>query len=442
MARQPLALRMRPKTVDDVVGQSHILNPDSLLYKMIKNDTLSSVILYGPPGTGKTTIAQVIANITSADFRRVNAVSSGKKDIEAVCSDARKSQEKDPDARTVLFIDEIHRFNKAQQDYLLPFVEDGTVVLIGATTENPFFEVNPAIISRSTVFELKPVTAEDLKGLVLKALADKEDGLGGSGLSIGDTALAMLADQANGDCRNALNILELAATNASGPEITEEDVKAVISKPHLRYDKDGDMHYDIISAFIKSMRGSDPDAVLYWLARMIEAGEDPKFIARRIMVHASEDVGNADPMALVVATAASLAAERVGFPEARIILSQAALYVAMAPKCNTSCAGIAAAADYVAAHPSDDVPAHLRDSHYKSAKKLGRGIGYLYPHDFPRHWVPQQYLPDAVRGHVFYRNSHVGYEQAQADYQNGIRSEAAKDARIEELHRQDGTAEV
>lgn len=419
---QPLALRMRPKTVDDIVGQSHILYPGSLLDKMIRTDTLSSIILYGPPGTGKTTLAQVIANMTSADFQKVNAVSSGKKDIETVCTKAKTAQE-ESDTRTILFIDEIHRFNKAQQDYLLPFVEDGTVILIGATTENPYFEVNPAIISRSTVFELKPIGPEDIKTLVKRALTDTENGLGFQSLSITDEALAMIAEQANGDCRNALSVLELAAVNTNTNTITDDDVKAVIQKPHLRYDKDGDMHYDTISAFIKSMRGSDPDAVLYYLARMIQAGEDPKFIARRIMIHAAEDVGNADPMALVLATSASLAAERIGFPEAQIILAQAAVYVAMAPKCNTATASIEAAMSYVKDHPSDDVPDYLRDAHYKSAKKLGRGIGYLYPHDFPGHWVPQEYLPESVRGQIFYQNSHMGHEAEQADYQNKIRQQ-------------------
>lgn len=418
---QPLALRMRPETVDEIVGQSHILYPGSLLDKMIRTDTLRSIILYGPPGTGKTTLAQVIANMTSADFEKVNAVQAGKKDIEAVCMKAKKNLEED--RRTILFIDEIHRFNKAQQDYLLPFVEEGVVTLIGATTENPYFEVNPAINSRSTIFQLKPVTADDIKTLLTRAMSDPDKGLGTSGLTLDDTAMVMIAEQSNGDARTALNILEMAALNAASTVITDEDVKAVIQKPHLRYDKDGDMHYDTISAFIKSMRGSDPDAVLYYLARMIEAGEDPKFIARRIMIHAAEDVGNADPMALVLATSASLAAERIGFPEAQIILAQAAIYVAMAPKCNTAAAGIEAAMQYVKDHPSDDVPDHLRDAHYKSAKKLGHGVGYLYPHDFPNHWVPQEYLPEAVRKEIFYRNSHMGHETEQADYQNRIRRE-------------------
>lgn len=415
---QPLALRMRPETVDEIVGQSHILYPGSLLDKMIRTDTLRSIILYGPPGTGKTTLAQVIANMTSADFEKVNAVQAGKKDIETVCTKAKKNLEEDK--RTILFIDEIHRFNKAQQDYLLPFVEEGVVTLIGATTENPYFEVNPAINSRSTIFQLKPVTADDIKVLLRRAMADADKGLGASGLTLDDTALAMIAEQANGDARTALNVLEMAALNTDTSIITDEDVKAVIQKPHLQYDKDGDMHYDTISAFIKSMRGSDPDAVLYYLARMIEAGEDPKFIARRIMVHACEDVGCADPMAIVVATAVSLCVERIGMPEGRIPLAMAAVYVAMAPKSNSMVAGIDAALAYLKDHPSNDVPDAMRDNHYKSASKLGHGIGYLYPHDFPYHWIPQRYLPDAVK-EFFYQNSHMGYEQKQADYQNDIR---------------------
>ena len=305
-------------------------------------------------------------------------------------------------------------------DNLLPFVEDGTLVLIGATTENPYFEVNPALVSRSIIFNLKPVDAEEMKPVIRRALLDKERGLGDQDLSIEPEAEAMIAEHANGDVRNALSVLEMAALNAEDGLIRTGDVKAVIQKPHLQYDKDGDMHYDTVSAFIKSMRGSDPDAVLYYLARMIESGEDPKFIARRIMIHACEDVGNADPMAIVVATAVSLCVERIGMPEGRIPLAMAATYIAMAPKSNAACAGIDAAMDYVCKHPSNDVPDHLRDAHYKSAKKLGHGVDYKYPHDFPGHWVPQQYLPDSVR-EFFYQNFHMGYESAQAEYQNGVR---------------------
>ena len=415
---QPLAVRMRPETIDEIAGQSHILYPGSLLDKMIRTDTLQSIVLYGPPGTGKTTIARVVANTTKAGFEKINAVQAGKKDIEAVCAKARKAM--DAGGRTILFIDEIHRFNKAQQDYLLPFVEEGVVVLIGATTENPYFEVNPALVSRSIIFNLKPVDAEEMKPVIRRALLDKERGLGDQDLSIEPEAEAMIAEQANGDVRNALSVLEMAALNAEDGLIRTGDVKAVIQKPHLQYDKDGDMHYDTVSAFIKSMRGSDPDAVLYYLARMIESGEDPKFIARRIMIHACEDVGNADPMAIVVATAVSLCVERIGMPEGRIPLAMAATYIAMAPKSNAACAGIDAAMDYVRKHPSNDVPDHLRDAHYKSAKKLSHGVDYKYPHDFPGHWVPQQYLPDSVR-EFFYQNFHMGYESTQAEYQNDVR---------------------
>ena len=422
---QPLAVRMRPETVDEIAGQTHILYPGSLLDKMIRTDTLQSIILYGPPGTGKTTIARVVANTTKAAFERINAVQAGKKDIEAVCSKARKAV--DGGGRTTLFIDEIHRFNKAQQDYLLPFVEEGVVTLIGATTENPYFEVNPALVSRSIIFNLKPVTAEEMKPVIRRALSDPDRGLGSRNLSLEPEAETMIAEQANGDVRNALSVLEMAALNADGDTVSVDNVKAVIQKPHLQYDKDGDMHYDTISAFIKSMRGSDPDAVLYYLARMIESGEDPKFIARRIMIHACEDVGAADPMAIVVATAVSLCVERIGMPEGRIPLAMAATYIAMAPKSNAAAAGIDAALDYVKRHPSNDVPDHLRDAHYKSAKKLGHGVDYKYPHDFPGHWVDQQYLPDSVR-EFFYKNFHMGYEAAQAKYLNELRVAASKPA--------------
>jgi len=416
---QPLPLRMRPETIDDMVGQNELLAKDALLYKMIASDAISSIILYGPSGTGKTTIANVIANTTHAAFCRINAVSGSKKDIEAVCLQAQKEQQDEPGKRTILFIDEIHRFNKAQQDYLLPFVENGTVILIGATTENPFFEVNQALLSRSMMFELKPLSIEDIMVIVEKALCDNEKGLGSKKLIITLDALQYIAEQASGDVRHALSILELASIHQTTGTIEAKDVAAIIQKPHLHYDKDGDMHYNTISAFIKSMRGSDPDAVLYYLARLIESGEDPKFIARRIIIAASEDVGNADPMALVVATNASLAVERIGMPEGRIILSQAALYIAMAPKSNTSCEGIGNALKYIKMHPTSDIPNHLKDSHYKSAGTLGHGIGYIYPHDHPNHWASQQYLPDTVPA-AFYKNSHVGYENTQADYQNYV----------------------
>lgn len=416
---QPLAMRMRPETVDEIVGQSHILNKDGLLYKMISGDAMHSILLYGPPGTGKTTIANVIAKTTKADFEQLNAVAAGKKDIETVCTKAREALKNN--TRTILFIDEIHRFNKAQQDYLLPFVEQGTIILIGATTENPYFEVNPALVSRSVLFELKPIEKDDIKLLVTRALNDENKGLGSYHQTIDEDALELLSEQANGDIRHALSLLELASINASHQNITSDDVKAVIQKPHINYDKDGDKHYDTISAFIKSMRGSDPDAVLYYLAKMIEAGEDPKFIARRIMICASEDVSNADPMAIVVATEASMAVERIGMPEGRIILAQAALYVAMAPKSNSAITGIDAALEYVRRHPSNDEPDYLKDAHYRSAAKLGHGVGYMYPHDYVNHYVFQRYLPESVNER-FYHNSHIGYEKQQADYLNAIRN--------------------
>ena len=417
---QPLAVRMRPQNIDEVVGQSDILNDNSLLTKMIKEDMLSSIILYGPPGTGKTTIANVIANSTNAKFEQVNAVTDGKKELEKVCVQGRKTLE-DDGTKTILFIDEIHRFNKTQQDYLLPFVEQGFVILIGATTENPFFEVNKALVSRSTIFELKPVTASDMIPLLKRTLSDKDRGLGNDNITLNYNALNFIAEQANGDVRHALSLLELAALSAGkNNTITIDIVKNIIQKPNLTYDKDGDKHYDTISAFIKSMRGSDPDATLYYLARMLESGEDPKFIARRIIIAASEDVGNADPMALIIAVNASLAVERIGLPECKLTLSQAALYIAMAPKSNSATTGIFSAIDYIKAHPSNDIPDALKDAHYKSAGKLGHGVGYIYPHDFPNHWTQQQYLPESV-DQCFYKNSHVGYEQSQADYQNAIR---------------------
>lgn len=418
--KQPLADRMRPTVIDEIVGQKHLLDKNALLYKMINNDTLTSIILYGPPGTGKTTIAHVIANTTQSEFAELNAVEAGKKDIENVCKKAKDALENGK--RTILFIDEIHRFNKTQQDYLLPFVEHGTVILIGATTENPYFEIIPALVSRSVIFELKPIVKDDIFDLINRALNDDDKGLGSENLTINDDAIALIADQANGDVRHALSLLELASLIATNKTITSENVKEIIQRPHIHYDKDGDKHYDTISAFIKSLRGSDPDAVLYYLARMILSGEDPKFIARRIMIQAAEDVGNADPMALVLATNASLAVERIGMPEGRIILSQAALYVAMAPKSNTACLGVDSAIDYVKTHPSNDIPDYLKDAHYKSAKKLGHGVGYKYPHDYPNHWCPQQYLPDEVDDY-FYKNSHLGHEKEQADYQNKIRIE-------------------
>ncbi len=411
----PLASRIRPKTLDEVVGQQHIIGKDKLLYRAIKADKLSSIIFYGPPGTGKTTLAKVIAHTTSADFMQINATSAGKKDMEEVISKAKDNLGM-YGKKTILFVDEIHRFNKGQQDYLLPFVEDGTIILIGATTENPYFEVNGALISRSIIFELKPLDKEDIKTILKRAVYDKENGMGGMNADIDEEALEFLADMSNGDARNALNAIELGVLT-TGPSddgkihITLDIAQECIQRRTLKYDKDGDNHYDTISAFIKSMRGSDPDAVTYYLARMLHAGEDIKFIARRIMICASEDVGNADPQALVVAVSACQAVERLGMPESRIVLSQAANYVACAPKSNAAYLAIDKALDVVEHEKSYQVPPHLQDAHYKSAGKLGHGEGYLYAHDFPDHYVKQQYLPTELQGTKFYEPTDNGYEK-------------------------------
>ncbi|MBP5225123.1 MAG: replication-associated recombination protein A [Lachnospiraceae bacterium] len=416
----PLASRLRPRTLDEIVGQKHILSKNSLLYRAIKADKLSSLIFYGPPGTGKTTIAKVIANTTKADFLQLNATMAGKKDMEEAVEKA-KGAARMFGRRTILFIDEIHRFNKAQQDFLLPFVEDGTVILIGATTENPYFEVNGALLSRSMIFELKPLEKEDIIILIRRAFEDQENGLGAYKAVITDEACAFIAELANGDARAALNAVELGVltTERSEDGLIHYDIEVAqecIQKRVLRYDKDGDQHYDTISAFIKSMRGSDPDAASYYLARMLYAGEDIKFIARRIMICASEDVGNADPMALVVATAACLAIERVGMPEAQIILDHAATYVACAPKSNAVVTAIGEAMRTVRDVKIETIPNHLQDAHYKGHEKLGHGMGYLYAHDFPNHYVDQQYLPDEVKDRHFYRPSKNGYEQVIREY--------------------------
>lgn len=417
LAREaPLANRMRPKTIEDVVGQEHILGKDKLLYRSIKADRISSLIFYGPPGTGKTTLAQVIANTTKADFREMNATCAGKKDMEDAVKHAQDILGMSG-RRTILFIDEIHRFNKGQQDYLLPFVENGTIILIGATTENPYFEVNRALISRSMVLELKPLDREDIITILKHAISDADNGLGKEKMSIDDDALVFLADMCNGDARSALNALEIAFLttdrDADGSIHIDVDVaSSCIQKRILGYDKDGDNHYDTISAFIKSMRGSDPDATVYYLARMLYAGEDVKFIARRIMICASEDVSNADPQAIVIATAASQAVERIGMPEARIILAQAAIYVACAPKSNSSITAIDAAMNSVKNEPMGQIPPYLKDAHYSGAKELGRGLTYKYPHNYPDHYVEQQYLPDAVKDRKFYEPSDSGYEKS------------------------------
>lgn len=414
----PLAKRMRPVKLEDVVGQEHIIGKDKLLYRAIKADKISSLIFYGPPGTGKTTLAMVIANTTKAEFRQLNATTAGKKDMEQVVNEARDAK-KFYGKKTILFIDEIHRFNKSQQDYLLPFVEDGTVILIGATTENPYFEVNGALISRSHIFQLYPLSKDDIKKLVHKAVYSQE-GMGAFDVDIDEDAEEFLADMAAGDARSALNAVELGVLSTergadSKIHITLEVAEECIQKRAIRYDKDGDNHYDIISAFIKSMRGSDPDAAVFYLAKMLYGGEDIKFIARRIMICASEDVGNADPNAIVVATSCAQAVERVGMPEAQIILSQAASYVACAPKSNSAVNAISAAMDAVTHEETGQVPVYLRDAHYGGAKKLGH-TGYKYAHDYPNHYVEQQYLPDEMVGRVFYEPSDNGYERQIKEY--------------------------
>ena len=424
----PLAARMRPVTLEEVVGQQHIIGKDKLLYRAIKADKLSSIIFYGPPGTGKTTLAKVIANTTSAEFTQINATVAGKKDMEEVVAKAKNDQGM-YGKKTILFIDEIHRFNKGQQDYLLPFVEDGTVILIGATTENPYFEVNGALISRSVIFELKPLEKEDIRNLLKKAVYDKDKGMGAYDAVINEDALEFLADLSGGDARHALNAIELGIMTTDRSEdgkihITLEVAQECIQKRVMRYDKNGDSHYDTISAFIKSMRGSDADAAVYYLARMLYAGESVTFIARRIMICAAEDVGNADPQALVVAVNASLAAERVGMPEAQIILAQAAAYVACAPKSNAASAAIFEAASAVEETGNLPIPSHLQDAHYKGAAKLGHGTGYKYAHDYKNHYVKQQYLPYELDGREFYRPSGNGYEVKIREHMKRIRKEA------------------
>ncbi|MDF2586606.1 MAG: recombination factor protein RarA [Anaerocolumna sp.] len=424
----PLASRLRPTTLDEVVGQGHIIGKDKLLYRAIKADKISSIIFYGPPGTGKTTLAKVIAGTTSAEFKQINATVAGKKDMEEVVAQAKDSAGM-YGKKTILFIDEIHRFNKGQQDYLLPFVEDGTIILIGATTENPYFEVNGALLSRSIIFELKPLDKEDIKQLLLRAVYDKEKGMGAYQAEIDSDALEFLSDMANGDARSALNAIELGIltterSNDDKIHITLSVASECIQKRVVQYDKSGDNHYDTISAFIKSMRGSDPSAAIYYLARMLYAGESVTFIARRIMICASEDVSNADPNALVVATAAAQAVERVGMPESQIILAQAASYVACAPKSNSSVSAIGAAMDVVAHEKTATIPSYLMDAHYKGAAKLGHGLGYKYAHNYKNHYVKQQYLPDELKDRVFYEPTEQGYEKVIKEHLIRIREEA------------------
>lgn len=411
----PLAMRMRPRNLDEYVGQEHLVGPGKLLRRAIQADRLSSMIFFGPPGTGKTALAKVIASTTSSEFVQLNAVSAGKSELQKVIEEAGERlgmwQQK-----TILFIDEIHRFNKAQQDALLPAVESGQVILIGATTENPYFEVNGALLSRSQIFALKPLEPHHLKEILKRALLDQERGLGSFKVSISEEALSHIIRMADGDARKALNALELAVmTTVPSPDgtryITLEVAEESIQQKAVRYDKSGDQHYDVISAFIKSLRGSDPDGALHWLARMLEAGEDPRFIARRMIILAAEDIGLADPQALVVAMAAAQAFEFVGMPEGRLPLAEAAIYLACAPKSNAVIKGIDQAISDVKNKPLGAVPIHLRDSHYQGASKLGHGKGYLYPHHFPGNYVKQQYLPDNLQGVTYYKPYPNGFEK-------------------------------
>jgi len=410
----PLAARMRPTTLDEWVGQEHIIGKNTLLTRAIKADKLTSLVLYGPPGTGKTSLAKIIAGATQSVFTQLNATVSGIKDIQHAIEDAKTAIEL-YGKRSILFVDEIHRFNKAQQDALLPYVEDGTIILVGATTENPYFEVNKALVSRSVIFELFPLTQDNILALLQRALIDNERGLGYLPITAHSDALQFLADIAGGDARTALNALELAALTTEPQDgqviIDLEVAEACIQKRAIRFDRDGDNHYDTISAFIKSMRGSDPDAALYYLARMIYAGEDPKFIARRIVIFASEDIGNADPHALQVAVSAFQAVQFIGMPECSLTLSQAVTYMACAPKSNASTIALMKATADVEKVHIKTLPPHLQDAHYKSAGELNRGVGYKYPHDYPGGYVPQQYLPDELVGRTYYNPTENGVEK-------------------------------
>ncbi len=432
-AAMPLAARMRPRTLDEFVGQEHIVGPGTWLRTAIESDQLSSVILYGPAGSGKSTLAHLIAGYTKARFEPYSAVTSGVADIRRVTQQARERM-KATGQKTILFVDEIHRFNKAQQDAFLPFVEDGTIILIGSTTENPFFEINAPLVSRSRIFVFEPLTAEHIGTIIDRALADSERGLGKLAIELAADAREHITNLANGDARAALNALEAAAQLAcrggsgheqapaeregqrSGQEcpshrITVEIVEDAAQRRLLKYDKGGDTHYDVISAYIKSLRGGDPDAAVYWLARMLAAGEDPRFIARRLVIQAAEDVGNADPMALLIANAAAHAVEFVGLPEAQIPLAQATIYVATAPKSNASYLAISAANDDVRNRAVPLVPKHLRDANYPGSKQFGHGEGYKYPHDFPGHYVLQEYLPRGTKSKRYYEPSDQGYEK-------------------------------
>jgi putative ATPase len=426
----PLAARMRPRTLEEFVGQGHVLGPGSALRALIEADELRSVILWGPAGTGKTSLAHIIAQATRSHFEELSATSAGVKDVRAVLAAARERLGA-LGRRSILFIDEIHRFNKGQQDALLPGVEDRTVVLVGATTENPFFTVNAPLMSRSLLFRLEPLAAGDLELIITRALADPERGLSGRGLHLDDDALAHLVDRADGDARHALNALEAAALvvtakerggpgdRRSGPpenrtRITLADIEDALQRPRVTYDRAGDQHYDVASAFIKSIRGSDPDAALHYLARMLAAGEDPRFVARRLVISASEDIGLADPQALPIAVAAFQALEFVGLPEARLNLAEAVVYLALAPKSNSAYAALGAASRELEEARPGRVPSHLQSASYAGEKKLGIGVGYVYPHDQPGHWVAQRYLPEGLKG-GYYQPTDQGREAAMAE---------------------------
>ncbi len=411
----PLAERLKPSKLEEYIGQEHILGKGKLLWRAIKADKITSLLLYGPPGTGKTSLAKVIANSTKSNFVRLNAVTDGLKELREVVAQAKNNLGM-YNTKTILFIDEIHRFNKAQQDALLPFVEKGTITLIGATTENPYFEVNNALISRSMLFKLEPLKEKHIVNIISRALKDKEVGFGNTNILMDDAAINYLASMANGDARRALNALELSVLTTDRDKdgkinITLEVAQECLQKKHIQYDKNRDEHYDVISAFIKSMRGSDPDATVHYLARMIYAGEDPNFIARRIVIAASEDVGNADPLALIVANNAAQAVHFVGMPEARIILASAAIYIASAPKSNASYMAINKALKDIEEKNIGSIPEYLRDQNYSGAKKLGNGVGYLYPHSYEGNYVRQQYLPDELVGTSYYQVSDNGYEK-------------------------------
>lgn len=429
----PLAARMRPRTLEEYAGQSSVVGPGTLLRRAIETDRLTSALFWGPPGSGKSTLAAIIAHTTRAAFENYSAVTSGVADVRKVIERAQERR-RATGQKTILFVDEIHRWNKAQQDALLPHVEDGTVVLIGATTENPYFEVNAPLISRSRIFRFERLAAPSIRSLLQRALTDSERGLGSQNIQVDDDALDHIVEIAQGDARNALNALETAFQAAPPPaaageavHITLEVAEEAAQQRALSYDKKSDEHYDTISAFIKSVRGSDPDAAVYWLAKMLLAGEDPKFIARRLVILASEDIGNADPQGLVVANAAAQAVMFVGMPEAQLTLSQATLYLAAASKSNAATIAIGRAMEEIRTHGTQPVPLHLRDSHYPGGKKMGHGKGYLYPHDFPGSYVEQKYLSDSVEGRPFYEPTENGHEARIKARMEGRKQETGGD---------------